>query len=305
LPNAFTAAASYHCTMRRTTDADRWAGLLNGRRARSVGGRARVVTRPDIGRLGDVLGVWAHPDDESYLSAATMIAAKAAGRRVAVVTATYGELGVPPGATIEPSRMAVIRREEMRRAMDRIGVDEHYWLDLPDGGCHRVPPAGPVAAIRRVIETFKPDTVLAFGPDGMTGHADHRATSRWATAAVGAATIPERPIQLLYATSLPGWMEAHVQPELREPIYGPDGPPRTPAEDLALDLRLTDALLDAKMDVMSAHASQTSTVIELLGVEQYRRWISREVFRAPTTAELWAHGHRSSAPRPRRVHVAV
>jgi LmbE family N-acetylglucosaminyl deacetylase len=290
--------------MRHTATVDGWTRPADIR-GRSVGGRPRVVTRPDVGRLGAVLGVWAHPDDESYLSAATMMAAKAAGSRVAVLTATYGELGVPPGSNIDPSRMAEIRRGEMARAMARIGVDEHYWLDLPDGGCHRVPPAGPVAAIRRVIETFKPDTVLAFGPDGMTGHSDHRATSRWATAAVGATTSAERPIQLLYATSLPGWMEAHVQPELREPIYGPDGPPRTPAEHLALDLRLSDALLDAKMEVMAAHASQTSTVIDLLGAENYRRWISREVFRAPTTAELWAHGHRSPAPRPLRVHTAV
>jgi LmbE family N-acetylglucosaminyl deacetylase len=189
--------------------------------------------------------------------------------------------------------------------MDRVGVDEHHWLGLPDGGCHRVPRGGPVAAIRRIIEAFEPDTVLAFGPDGMTGHADHRATSRWATAAVAAAATAERPIRLLYATSLPGWMEAHVQPELREPIYGPGGPPRTPAENLALDVRLGEAFLDAKMEVMSAHASQTSTVIELIGAEQYRRWISREVFRAPTTAELWSHGQRSPAPRPLRVHVAV
>jgi LmbE family N-acetylglucosaminyl deacetylase len=263
------------------------------------------VTLADIGRLGDVLGVWAHPDDEAYLSTATMMAAKAAGSRVAVVTATYGELGVPPGSDIDASRMAEIRRDEMRRAMDRIGVDEQYWLGLPDGGCHRVPRGGPIAAIRRVIEAFRPDTVLAFGPDGMTGHADHRATSRWATAAVGAATTAARPIQLLYATSLPGWMEAHVQPELHEPIYGPKGPPRTPAEDLALDVRLDDALLDAKMEVMAAHASQTTTVIDLLGADRYRQWISREVFRAPTTAELWAHGHRSPAPRSLRAHVAV
>jgi LmbE family N-acetylglucosaminyl deacetylase len=303
--------------MASTATADTRTDALDGRmqpggarsiinsRSRSVGARRLNVADADVERLGDVLGVWAHPDDESYLSAATMMAAKAAGNRVAVVTATYGELGVPPGSDIDPSRMAEIRRGEMHRAMDRIGVDEHYWLDLPDGGCHRVPRAAPVAAIGRIIESFEPDTVLSFGPDGMTGHADHRATSRWATAAVGAATTSDRPIQLLYATSLPGWMEAHVPPDLHEPIYGPQGPPRTLAEDLAFDLRLGDALLDAKMDVMSAHASQTATVVDLLGAEQYRRWISREVFRSPTTAELWANGHRSPAPRPLRVHVAV
>ena len=35
---------------------------------------------------GTLLGVWAHPDDEAYLSAGVMTAALRAGQRVAVAT---------------------------------------------------------------------------------------------------------------------------------------------------------------------------------------------------------------------------
>ena len=40
--------------------------------------------------VGTLLGVWAHPDDEIYLSAGLMAATRAAGHRVVVATATRG-----------------------------------------------------------------------------------------------------------------------------------------------------------------------------------------------------------------------
>ena len=50
-------------------------------------------TRLAAADLGTVLGVWAHPDDEAYLSSGLMAAARDAGHRVVVATATYGERG--------------------------------------------------------------------------------------------------------------------------------------------------------------------------------------------------------------------
>src|SRR5438552_853733 len=42
----------------------------------------------DVSELGTILGVWAHPDDEAYLSAALMAAARRNDQRVYVVTET-------------------------------------------------------------------------------------------------------------------------------------------------------------------------------------------------------------------------
>src|SRR5687767_15747549 len=44
-----------------------------------------------VAGLGTVLGIWAHPDDEAYLSGGLMAMARDHGSRVVCVTATRGE----------------------------------------------------------------------------------------------------------------------------------------------------------------------------------------------------------------------
>jgi hypothetical protein len=41
-----------------------------------------------ISALGTIMGIWAHPDDEAYLSGGPMALARANGQRVVCVTAT-------------------------------------------------------------------------------------------------------------------------------------------------------------------------------------------------------------------------
>ena len=61
--------------------------------------------------LGTILGVWAHPDDDIYLSAGLMAVAAAAGERVVDVTATRGEGGSMDDERWPPARMAEVRTE--------------------------------------------------------------------------------------------------------------------------------------------------------------------------------------------------
>ena len=65
-----------------------------------------------------------------------------------------------------------------------LGVTEHHWLDYYDGTCDQVPREEGVARIRAFIDDVRPATVLTFGPEGMTGHADHKSVSAWTTEAV-------------------------------------------------------------------------------------------------------------------------
>ena len=55
-----------------------------------VGNQVMPMARPVPGRM---VGVWAHPDDEAYLSAGLMGRVSDAGGDVTVVTATKGEKG--------------------------------------------------------------------------------------------------------------------------------------------------------------------------------------------------------------------
>src|SRR5689334_19924197 len=86
--------------------------------------------------VGVLLGVWAHPDDEAYLSSGLMARARAAGSRVVVATATRGEAGTDDPAGWPPERLAAIREREMAASLAALDVREHFWLGYRDGELH-------------------------------------------------------------------------------------------------------------------------------------------------------------------------
>ena len=67
----------------------------------------------DIAALGTIIGIWAHPDDEAYLSGGLMALARANGQRVVCVTATRGELGTTDPMAWPPERLAAERTREL------------------------------------------------------------------------------------------------------------------------------------------------------------------------------------------------
>ena len=225
-------------------------------------------------RQRTLLGVWAHPDDEAYLSAGLMAEFRHHGDRVVVVTATLGELGTSDPATWPPERLAKRRHFELCNSLAAVGVDELRLLGYADGMCDR---GDGTAAIAAHIADVEPDLIVTFGPEGMTGHPDHRAISRWTTDA-WASTRPFA--DLWYATLTPHFHERwgslndqiglwSDQPEL----------PCTEVSELARHTRLPKSLLDRKMAALRAHASQTQPLIELVGDATYREWWRAESFR--------------------------
>jgi LmbE family N-acetylglucosaminyl deacetylase len=225
--------------------------------------------------LGTVLGVWAHPDDEAYLSAGLMAAVRDAGQPVAVATATYGELGSPDPQRWNEARMAELRRHELIASLAVAGIHDHHWLGFYDGQCPSVSPDAGAAAVGRIIDEFRPDTILTFGPEGMTGHTDHQTVSSWTTAAWLARGASAR---LLYATLTPEFHEQWGPINDRLGIWMSGTGPSTPAEDVALQARFTGAALDRKLVSLRAHASQTAGLVEHLGPDEFGRWWATETF---------------------------
>jgi mycothiol S-conjugate amidase len=82
--------------------------------------------------------VHAHPDDESSKGAATMARYAKEGHRVSVVTLTDGGAGdILNPAMDRPGvkeRMIDIRREELARALEIIGVTDHWPFGYRDSG---------------------------------------------------------------------------------------------------------------------------------------------------------------------------
>lgn len=230
---------------------------------------------PEVGTL---LGVWAHPDDEAYLSAGLMAATRAAGQRVVVATATRGEHGTDDPSGWPPARLGALREHETAAALAALGIEEHRWLGYADGTLPETPVEAGVEAVRRLLEEVRPDTLVSFGPDGMTGHPDHRTISAWVTAAWEQAG---RPCRLWHATVTTDfhreWGDVNDDVGL---WFTGSTPPRLSAAQLAFQLRCDDALLDRKLAALRAHASQTTGLIQRLGVDRFRRWWAAESFAA-------------------------
>jgi LmbE family N-acetylglucosaminyl deacetylase len=233
--------------------------------------------------VGTLLGVWAHPDDEAYLSSALMAGVRRAGGRVVVVTATRGENGTNDPARWPPHRLAEQREREMRASLDVVGVTEHHWLAHRDGELSGVPTPHGARELVPFLDRLDPDTVITFGPDGMTGHQDHQTVSAWATAAHAAAAPDAR---LLYATTTEEFVQAWQPARDQFPIFLADGLPlRTRAGDLAVSLRLPPAVIDRKIVALRAQASQTAALFTALGEARVRQWFSTETFVAADPAD--------------------
>jgi LmbE family N-acetylglucosaminyl deacetylase len=129
----------------------------------------------------------AHPDDD-VMGAAGLIALHREDRdlRFVLLHATDGEAGeIAPGAGVDREQLGAVRRREDEAGWRVIGrgPDRHEWFGFPDGGLADLPAGMLEAAIARVLVQERPDVVLTFGPDGITGHPDHIAVGAATTAA--------------------------------------------------------------------------------------------------------------------------
>jgi mycothiol S-conjugate amidase len=174
-----------------------------------------------------LMAVHAHPDDESSKGAATMARYARSGAEVLVATMTGGERGdILNKAMDRPeirARLPQIRREEMARACEILGVRQQFlgFTDsgLPEGdplpplpeGCFALQEL-PVAAapLVRAVREFRPHVILTYDSNGGYPHPDHVMTHRVAVEAFEAAADPDRyhgtgepwqPLKLYYFVS--------------------------------------------------------------------------------------------------------
>ncbi len=236
--------------------------------------------RASTDRLGTILSIWAHPDDETYLAAGVMSAAADRGQRVVCVSATAGEHGTSDPAAWPPARMGQRRRWEAAAAMAVLGVTDHRVLGLPDGALAEHHREGPALA-GRLLDEIRPDTILTFGPDGMTFHPDHIAVSRWVTEAWHQRGRPGR---LLYATSTAEHLRRFRASYEEWGAYMTDQRPvGRPAEALAVHVQLDGRSLDRKLTALAAMASQTAELMATIDPELYAMQVAEEAFIDATT----------------------
>jgi mycothiol S-conjugate amidase len=153
------------------------------------------------------MAVHAHPDDEASKGAATLARYADEGHRIMVVTLTGGERGdiLNPAMDLPEvhGRIADVRRDEMAKAVEVLGV-EHHWLGfvdsglpqgdpqppLPEGCFALVPMEEPVARLVEVIREFRPHVMTTYDENGGYPHPDHIRCHQVSVAAFEAAADP-------------------------------------------------------------------------------------------------------------------
>src|SRR5438067_13924824 len=131
---------------------------------------------------GPVLAVFAHPDDERVVGPLLSRLARE-GRETHLVIASDGSKGVRNFAHIPAGpQLAAARTKEAQCAANRLGVRQLHILGLPDGGLASFNVLAKLrSGLAAIIDSVKPAVIITFGPEGGTGHPDHRLVGDVAT----------------------------------------------------------------------------------------------------------------------------
>jgi LmbE family N-acetylglucosaminyl deacetylase len=197
------------------------------------------------------------------------------GDRVVCLHVTKGEAGLYFRQPYPAHALAEVRSQELSSSLSCLGVSEQRFLDLPDGGLCLVSWDEMVARLHDELVDVNPDVVMTFGPDGYTGHPDHKALSGWVSAAVKLWNKPRA--RLLQATVPASWKDVAVARLNEFDFFWPGHPRVSSRSDFTF--RLDDEILDAKLEAVKAHASQMELLFEAYGDDFLRSVLSTEAFR--------------------------
>ena len=234
-----------------------------------------------------IAAIFAHPDDETFCVGATVAKYADAGVETDLFCATDGDAGKNSGVAVSSRQeLAAIRRDEARAAARILGIASVELAGYGDGALQQLDPALLTASIVAFIRRHTPAIVLTFGPEGApTGHRDHQAISRAATAAFFLAQLrtafpdqieqgltPHRAKRLYYHA----WQYPHKNPSLK--LESVPFTARIDATDhrqrkldafmahatqrYAYDLFVTDVLLDAEFFAFAAGTPQPRPMID-------------------------------------------
>lgn len=225
-----------------------------------------------------LLAVFAHPDDETFRCGGALALLARRGGRVQVLTATRGEAGScgdPPLCT--PDELPAVRERELRCACAALGIEPPRLLDYRDGTLAGVDEEEAVEQVLAVIRELRPQMLLTWPPDGLSGHPDHVAVSHWTASAFerAAALGPDAPAALYHlavprsVTEALGLTHLHAIPD-EEVTLAVDVMPVWEQKLAAIRCHRTQA--DGS-PILAAPEDQQQL---FLGVEHFRRAAARD-----------------------------
>ncbi|MCV0404349.1 MAG: PIG-L family deacetylase [Chloroflexi bacterium] len=260
--------------------------------------RERAPTR-------SLMVVVAHPGDEAFGFGGAIASAAASGAYVVVVCATRGwfdarltDSSPAPGGKNRDVKLGAVtwrnldtvREDELRRSVALLGVRVVRMLDYAEGDLDRQDFDQLVGRIVEPIRMHRPEVILSFGPDGVTGDTDHVVLSRAVRAAYDRAAEPlayEDDLEedqvawraaKLYELVVPRSAVTELGDRVPDEGYGSTAEP-------TVALELGD-LAQLKLAAISRHVSQTGSAgpFHDWGSERRDAWLGTEHYRLAASA---------------------
>ena len=213
-----------------------------------------------------LLAVFAHPDDETFRPGGTLALLSRRGVRVELLTFTRCEAGTcgdPP--LCAPDELPAVRERELRSACAALGIQPPRLLDYADGHLHEADLELMISQILSIVNETKPQVLLSFGLDGLSGHPDHVVVGKWTAEAFCRA----KEIAALYTVAVPQSLAQTLNMRQVHPV---------PDETIALSVDVT-SVWDIKLAAMRCHATQlSSSPMMSATVARQRLFFGREYF---------------------------
>jgi LmbE family N-acetylglucosaminyl deacetylase len=182
----------------------------------AAGHRAYVAPR---GTKVNVMGEWAHPDDDTSIIGPCGVWHQRYGTRCGVIQITRGEGGGnATGPEIGPA-LGLRRENEDRVAHYRSGTVDLYYVDRVDFFYNQSAPltnriwdhTETLRRVTRIIRTTQPDVYVGWTPTLAAGHGNHQVAGRLIWEGMKAAADPRMfPGQLRGAHALSTWQVKKV-----------------------------------------------------------------------------------------------
>ncbi len=220
------------------------------------------MAHAELPSWSSVLAVVAHPDDESFALGAVLDAFVRSGAHVTVLCFTRGEASTLHGVTGD---LAAVREGELAAAAGELGVRRVVLRAYPDGGLSSVPVEQLVDEVLGLVDELGIDGLVAFDPDGVTGHPDHQRATEAATLAGRATGVG------VLGWTIPDEAAATLRRELSAPFTG------HPVADMDIVLTVDRS---AQLGAVECHPSQAvpgSALwrrLGLLGDREHLRWLT-------------------------------
>lgn len=142
------------------------------------------------------------------------------GGRACLLCLTDGQAG-RTGGLVAADELGALRRNELLRACARLGIPEIVTPGLADGALDEIGDEEGARIVRETIDEVGADVLLTFGPEGASGHRDHKACWRFTCAAARG--------ERLYAATFPELPDGTSrEPRVERPLGPRDGIPQEP-----------------------------------------------------------------------------